>query len=58
MGARKVSEQQIRNLTTNSTGTYSISLPLQLIHDLGWRRGQRLVVTKQGKKIVIQDWQP
>lgn len=58
MGARKVGEQQIRNLTTNSTGTYSVSVPINLIQELRWRRGQRLVVTKQGKKLIIQDWQP
>lgn len=58
MGTRKVSEQQIRNLTVNSTGTYSVSLPIHLIQELRWQRGQRLQVTQQGKKLVIQDWQP
>lgn len=57
MGTRKATEQQVRNLTSNSTGTYSISLPKTLIQELHWQRGQRLVVSKQGKKLIIQDWQ-
>lgn len=57
MGTRKSSEQKVRNLTTNSTGTYSVSLPINLIQELRWKRGQRLVVTRQGKKLIIQDWQ-
>lgn len=57
MGTRKASEQKVRNLTVNSTGTYSVSLPINLIQELRWQRGQRLVVSKQGKKLVIQDWQ-
>jgi hypothetical protein len=57
MGTRKATEQQVRNLTSNSTGTYSISLPKTLIQELRWQRGQRLVVSKQGKKLIIHDWQ-
>lgn len=57
MGTRKSGEQQIRNLTQNTTGTYNVSLPIQLIRELRWQRGQRLVVTRQGKKLIIQDWQ-
>ena len=56
MGTRKASEQPVRNLTVNSTGTYSISLPKSLIQELHWQRGQRLTVARQGKKLVIQDW--
>lgn len=57
MGARKIDEQQIRNLTQNTTGTYTVSLPIQLVKQLRWQRGQRLTVTRQGKKLIIQDWQ-
>jgi len=57
MGARKAGEQNTRNLTENSTGTYSISIPISLIRDLRWQRGQKLIVKRQGKKLVIEDWQ-
>ena len=56
MGARKAGEQQVRNLTQNRTGTYSISLPIELIRALNWQQGQKVVVSKSGKKLVIEDW--
>lgn len=56
MGARKAGEQQVRNLTQNRTGTYSLSLPIELVRALGWRQGQKVVVSKSGKKLVIEDW--
>ncbi len=57
MGTRKTGEQHIRNLTKNSTGTYSVSVPIGLIHELRWQQGQQLVVKRSGKKLIIQDWQ-
>ncbi|HVS58607.1 MAG TPA: hypothetical protein VHD60_02585 [Candidatus Saccharimonadales bacterium] len=57
MGARKAGDQNTRNLTENSTGTYSLSIPISLVRDLRWQRGQKLVVRRQGKKLVIEDWQ-
>lgn len=56
MGARKAGEQQVRNLTQNRTGTYSISLPIELVRALKWQQGQKVVVSKSGKKLVIEDW--
>lgn len=57
MGNRRVEEEQLRNLTKNSTGTYSISIPIALVRKLNWQRGQKLTVRRQGKKLVIEDWQ-
>jgi hypothetical protein len=56
MGARKAGEQQIRNLTQNRTGTYSVSLPIELVRSLKWQQGQKLIVSKNGKNLVIKDW--
>ncbi len=56
MGARRAGEQQVRNLTVNRTGTYSISLPIELVRALKWQQGQKLIVSKRGKTLVIEDW--
>lgn len=56
MGARKAGEQQVRNLTQNRTGTYSVSLPIELIRALKWKQGQRVVVSRSGNNLVIKDW--
>ena len=56
MGTRRAGEQQIRNLTQNRTGTYSISLPIEMIRQLKWQQSQKLTVSKRGKTLVIEDW--
>ncbi len=58
MGTRKSGEQQIRNLTKNSTGTYQLSIPIELVRQLRWQQGQQLVVKKQGDKLVVVDYDP
>lgn len=58
VGTRKVEEEHLRNLTKNSTGTYSVSIPIALVRKLKWQRGQKLTVRQQGKKLIIEDWQP
>lgn len=56
MGTRKSGEQNVRNVTKNSTGTYQISLPIALVRQLEWKEGQKVVVVKRGKTLVISDW--
>lgn len=56
MGVRRAGEQNVRNLTQNKTGTYSISLPIEYIRELKWQQGQKLDVSIRGNKIVIEDW--
>jgi len=56
MGTRKSGEQNIRSITQNRTGTYQISLPIQLIRELNWQQRQKVVVSKRGDKLIIRDW--
>lgn len=56
MGVRKSDEQQIRKLTKNDSGTYSVTLPIELVRELRWQVGQQVVVKRRGKRIVIEDW--
>ncbi len=58
MGVRKVEEQSTRTITQNSSGTYAVTLPIGDVRRLGWRKGQKIVVKRRGKKIIIEDWQP
>ncbi|MCB9823271.1 AbrB/MazE/SpoVT family DNA-binding domain-containing protein [Candidatus Nomurabacteria bacterium] len=57
MGTRRSGEQNVRNITKNSTGTYQVSLPIDLVRTLGWKQGQKVVFKKRGKDLVIVDWQ-
>ena len=56
MGARKASEQNVRNITKNSSGTYSVLLPKKVVKSLSWQTGQKVTVLKSGDKLTIQDW--
>ena len=56
MGARKAGEQNVRNITQNKTGTYQMSLPIELVRELKWKNHQKVVVKRQGNKLVVEDW--
>jgi len=39
-----------------SNYTYTISLPIDYVRELGWRENQKVVVKKIGSRIIIEDW--
>ncbi|MFZ3074121.1 MAG: hypothetical protein WA093_03275 [Minisyncoccales bacterium] len=53
---RKTSEKNIRQLTRLGKTSLSITIPRDLIIELGWRENQKMVVKKRGKVITIEDW--
>lgn len=57
MGARKSDEQHVRNITKNSSGTYSVTIPIEFIRELYWQKGQQVTFKLRGNKLVIQDWE-
>lgn len=58
MGARSAGEQHVRSLQKNNTGSYTVSLPIQLVRKLRWQERQRLVVRQSGSKLIIEGWHP
>jgi len=56
MGARREGQQSVRSITQNSTGTYSVSLPIAFVRKLKWRQGQKVTVERRGKDLIIKDW--
>lgn len=59
MARQKVNEESVRKLqrTGQNGQSYTVTLPRELIAELGWQKKQKVVVKKQGKKLVIEDWQ-
>lgn len=55
MGRRKIGQEKIRNIQ-KSHGTYTVSIPIALIRELGWQERQRVVITKSGSKLIITDY--
>jgi bifunctional DNA-binding transcriptional regulator/antitoxin component of YhaV-PrlF toxin-antitoxin module len=57
MARRKLEERNTRKLSKKSNGSYSVTLPVEAVRELGWKKGQKLVVRKSGSKIIIEDWE-
>ena len=56
MGVRKEGQRMIRTITQNNSGTYAVTLPINDMRKLGWRKGQKIVIKRHGNKLVIEDW--
>ena len=53
-----MAQEHIRKLTVTGQGrSYYVTIPLALIRQLKWKKGERKVVTKSGKRIIIEDWE-
>ena len=57
MSRKKLEKRFTRKLTKAGGGrSISITLPIELIRKLKWRRGQKVVVEQKGKHLIIKDW--
>ena len=52
---KKVTED-VRKLTVTAGTTYYVTIPQEMIRELGWRKGQKNVIKLENGKIVISDW--
>jgi bifunctional DNA-binding transcriptional regulator/antitoxin component of YhaV-PrlF toxin-antitoxin module len=57
MARRKINERFTRKLTKTGGGrSISVTLPIEFLRKLKWRRGQKVVVEQKGKNLIIKDW--
>ena len=56
MARRNSYDKNTRKLTKLGD-SYALTLPIDIVRELGWREKQKVVVTKRGKGILIQDWE-
>lgn len=56
MSRRKSNEESIRKIK-KSGDSYAITLPINIIRELGWKEKQKVVAKRKGKKIIIEDWE-
>ena len=59
MGDVKAGDENIRKIqkTGNDSSSYMLTLPKELVKNLGWREHQKVVVEQAGDVLVIKDWQ-
>jgi antitoxin component of MazEF toxin-antitoxin module len=55
MARRKLGKEHIRNIQ-KSHGTYLVSIPIEVMRELGWHERQRVSVELAGKKLTISDY--
>ncbi len=57
MARRKLEDRNIRKLSKNGP-TYFVTLPIEEVRKLGWKKSQKLVVEldKRRKRLIIKDW--
>lgn len=49
-------DKSTRKLMMTGNYSYIVSIPREIIAELGWRKKQKLVVTREGNVIIIRDW--
>jgi antitoxin component of MazEF toxin-antitoxin module len=53
---RKIEDSEVRKIFKHGDSR-AITLPIELLRELGWRDNQKLVAKKYGKGILISDWE-
>ena len=57
MGRQKQNQESIRKLTKVGQKSYAITIPIEIVREMGLRERQKLVVKLKKNKIVITDFQ-
>ena len=47
-------ETSIRKLNFVGNKTYAVSLPIEIIRQLGWKKGNTLIVRRQGQIVTVE----
>jgi len=60
MPRRKLEEKNVRKLTRmgREGSSLGMTIPKELVQELGWRERQKVIVKKSGKKLIVEDWIP
>ena len=53
---KHMKDKNIRKLTRIAKRSIGITLPIELVRELGWREKQKVVVKKRGNGLLIEDW--
>jgi len=56
MPVRKSEETNIRKLASIGKQSVGVTLPIEEVRELGWRKGQKLVVKRVKGGFEIRDW--
>lgn len=55
MSRRKIEDRNVRKIYKHDE-SYAVSLPIEIIRELGWKDNQKVIAKKYGEGILIMDW--
>lgn len=53
---RILSNTRTHKIIKVGTTSYTLTLPVEFVRHLKWREKQKLNITLEGKKLIIEDW--
>jgi antitoxin component of MazEF toxin-antitoxin module len=56
MTTRKLEDKNIRKITRVGRTSLSVTLPVEMVKDLGWKEKQKVKITKVRGGMMIRDW--
>jgi ribosomal protein L15E len=56
MANKKTNETNIRKLTKIGKKSIGLTLPIEIVRELGWRERQKVVVKRVRGGLLIKDW--
>lgn len=56
MTTRKFEEKNIRKITRVGRTSLAVTLPVEMVKDLGWKEKQKVKISKVRGGMIIRDW--
>lgn len=56
MGVQKMINQDIRKITKIGKTSLAVTLPRELVSELGWKEKQKVIVKRVRGGLLIKDW--
>jgi antitoxin component of MazEF toxin-antitoxin module len=58
MAVQKLKNKNVRKITKVGGKSLAVTLPKEMISELGWKEKQKVVVSKKSNNLIISDWKP
>lgn len=52
----KINDKNVRKITRAGKFSLAVTLPVEMVHDLGWREKQKVVAARVKGGILIRDY--
>jgi len=56
MANKKSNEKNVRKLTKIGRKSIGLTLPIEMVRELGWREKQKVKVKVERGRVIISDW--